>query len=225
MFSRTVDVLVADLAAIEVDESVLSIAELGHSLDIAMSDQLPEYLAAQTWLRRRLAEYLNVSASEIEFVSDERGQPSVAVPATDLVFSFAYSDWTAVLAVGFRRELGVQVYGLIDAELPAGAVGATLSPTEQARFDESINPVRIYHQFMARKESLSMATGVDKPPREVDASGLSPVTIDGYEITDLNLGDASVAAVAHMPGLELKVTLDDTTIERSTRLALAAAAV
>lgn len=226
MFSRSVDVLVADLTAVDVDESVLSVAELGYSLDIAMSDQLPEYLAAQTWLRRRLAEYLGVGAGTIEFGSDDRGKPLVASPVTDLTFSFAHSDWTAVLAVGFRSELGVQTSGVTGIELPAGAVTRSLAATEQERFDSSINPVRTFLQFMTRKEALVEATGgVDRALSEIDASGLSPVTIDGWEITDLNLGDACVAAVAHAPGMQLVVTLDDTTIERSARFTLAAASV
>jgi len=225
MFSRAVDVLVADLSAIEIDEGVLSVAELKHSLDIAMSDELPVYLAAHTWLRRRLAEYLEVPAESIEFGIGEQGKPIVEVPVTDLEFNFAYADWTGVLAVAFRRKVGVDIRAVTGAELEPGEIARTLSPTEIQRYDDALNPIRTFLQFIVRKEALAKATGdgVLDDPRSMDVSGLSPVAVDDHVITDINLGDGFVAAVASQPGLTINLTIDTTA--EGAALSFAAAAV
>ncbi len=212
MFSRAVDVFVADLSAIEIDESVLSVAELGHSLDIAMSDELPEYLAAHTWLRRRLADYLGIPAEAIDFGIGENGEPTVTTPATDLEFSLAYTDWSAILAVAFRQRLGVDVRAVTGAELQPGDIARTLAPVEMQRYNDSLSPIRTFLQFMVRKEALRKVTRNGNPddPRQLDVSGLSPVAVDEHVVTDINLGDGFVGAVAAPPGLTINLTIDTT---------------
>ena len=225
MFSRAVDVIVADLSTIEIDEGVLSVAELGHSLDIAMSEELPEYLAAHTWLRNRLADYLEVPAGDIEFGRGEHGKPAVIAPTTDLEFNLTYADRTGVLALAFRHPVGVDIRPVRGAELNPGEIARTLAPVELERYDQALNPMRTFLQFVVRKEALAKATGVGSPddPRLSDMSGLSPVTVDDYVVTDLNLGDEFVAAVASQPGLTINLTIDTTTDDDA--LSFAAAAV
>jgi phosphopantetheinyl transferase len=225
LFSRVVDVFVADLSAIEIDESVLSVAELGHSLDIAMSDQLPEYLAAHTWLRNRLAEYLDVAAGDIELGMRENGKPTVTTPATDLEFNLAYANWTGVLAVAFRHDVGVDIRSVNGVQLDPGEIARTLAPIERERFDQALNPTRTFLQFVVRKEALAKATGHGAPeePRRLDTSGLSPVEVGDHEITDLNLGDQFVAAVASQPGPTIDLTVDTTA--EDARLSFAVASV
>ena len=224
MFSRAVDVFVADLSAIDIDESVLSVAELKHSLDIAMTDQLPEYLAAHTWLRKRLADYLEVPAGEIEFGVGEHGKPSVTTPATDLQFNLAYADWTGLLAMSFRHPVGVDIQPIKGTELSPGEIARTLAPVELERYDQALDPMRTFLQFLVRKEALAKASGIGSPedPRQSDTSGLSPVTVGDQVVTDLNLGDGFVAAVASPPNLAIELTIDTTTEASALSFAVAA---
>ena len=225
MFSRAVDVVVADLSAIEIDEGVLSVAELRHSLDIAMSDDLPEYLAAHTWLRGRLADYFEIPPGEVELVASEQGKPVVVGPTTDLEFNLAYTNWMAILAVAFRHPVGVDIRSLQGVQLEPGELERSLALVELQRYDEALNPMRTFQKFMARKEALAKATGVGVPEdlRQWDMSGLSPVAMGDHVITDINLGDDFVAALASAPGLTINLTIDTTT--DTSKLPIVAAAV
>lgn len=211
MFSRAVDVLVTDLGAVDVDEDLLSVAELGRALSFGSPALLAEYLAAHTWLRRRLSEYLEFPAADIRFEDGEYGKPRIAHPATDLTFSLAYSESTAVLAVGFRRPVGVDVEGVAHAKVTPGVTERILAPAERHSFDHALDPVRTFLRFWVRKEALAKAkgVGVDDAAGATDVSGVGPVAIDGYEISDVMLGDRFAAAVAVRPGTTLRLVLDD----------------
>ncbi len=215
-----VDVMVTDLGAVDIDEDLLSVAELGRALSFGSPAMLTEYLAAHTWLRRRLAEYLDYPAEEIEFELGEYGKPRVVKPATDLRFSLAYSDLVAVLAVGFRRDMGVDIEGMDRAKVNPGVTDRVLAPAERQSLAHALDPVRTFLRFWVRKEALAKATGigVDRNMETTDVSGVGTIDVDGYEITDLMLGDRLVAAVALHPGSVLNVTFDDAMTAPGTAL-------
>lgn len=213
MFSRQVDVWVADLRGVETDESVLSVAELGRALFINPPESLCDYLAVHSWLRRRLGEYLDIPAEEIVFDVGERGKPLVVSPRTDLTFNVAYSDSMAILAVGFRREIGVDIESVATAEVSDRAVRTSLAPAEKQSYEHAVDPMRTFLRFWVRKEALAKAggAGVDRDMESTDVSGISPVAVQGYEINDVNLGDGFVAAVVAPKGSDIRVYLDDAT--------------
>jgi phosphopantetheinyl transferase len=212
MLARSVDLYVADLRSVATDEELLSAAELGHALVIAFSPALNEYLAARTWVRRRLAEYLDCDPEAIRFESDAAGRATILAPETDLTFSLGYAGRVAVLAVGFRRNVGVSVLATADVELDDGLVERVLAPPEKVRFERALNPVRAFQQFRVRKEALTAASGsyAESTLDSIDVSGLSPITVDGMEITDIHVGDDLVASVAAPLGSVVNLRIDDT---------------
>jgi 4'-phosphopantetheinyl transferase len=212
MFSRSVDVVVTDLATVEIDEDLLSVRELGCALGFGAPERLIEFLAAHTWLRLMLAGYLGCSPGEIRFDRGEHGKPVLADPASDLTFNLAYSHGAAVLAVSFRREVGVDVEGVAGANVTLETAVRSLSSAELRSYDHAIDPVRTFLGYWVRKEALAKARGlgVDRQMETTDVSGIAPVAIGGYEITDINLGDSLVAAVAAPEGSTIDLTLDDT---------------
>lgn len=211
MFTRQVDVWVADISTVEIDEDLLSVAELGRALSLGSSRLLNNYLAAHTWLRRQLGRYLDVPAGEIEFEVGEHGKPRVVNPQTDLSFSLTYSGWAAVLAVGFRNDIGVDVEEVEGAVVNPTIVANTLAPAERDSYDSAIDPVRTFLRFWVRKESLAKATGlgVDRDMVNTDVSGVAPIEVGDYEIVDMNLGEHLVAAIAVPPKTTLNISLDD----------------
>jgi len=213
MCSRQVDVWVADLRGVETDERILSVAELGRALFINSPELLCDYLAVHSWLRRRLAEYLEVSADSVVFEAGEWGKPVVVDPQTDLTFNVAYSDSMAVLAVGFRRQVGVDLESIETAEVSEHAARTSLAPGEKHSYDHAVDPVRTFLRFWVRKEALAKAggIGIGRDMESTDVSGISPVAVQGYEISDVNLGDGFVAAVAAPEGSDIRVYVDDTT--------------
>ena len=84
--------------------------------------------------------------------------------------------------------------------------------------------MRTFQQFLVRKEALAKATGDGVPAdvRKLDVSGLSPVAVDDHVITDINLGDGFVAALAAQPGLTIDLTIDTTAEGASLEFAAAA---
>ena len=210
MFGRSVDVFITDLKSVVIDEALLSVAELGHALALASSPEFNEYLAARTWLRRRLAEYLDCPAGEILFDSDTDEKPVVALPTTDLTFDLGFTDRAAVLAVGFRRDVGVAIERLSGSLPQPEDVAHTLTVAERDRYDRALEPERSYRQFCVRKTALQRASGKDTPWGAVDTTGLSPVNRDGFDITDLSLGGDLLASVAARQGSDISLTLDDT---------------
>lgn len=208
MFGRIIDVYVADLRSVLADEELLSVAELGEALSIALSPSLNPYLAVRTWLRRRLAEYLDQPAEELVFEHDDHGRLIIASPETGLDFDLDWCDHTAVLAVSFRKGVGVDMRRLDDME--HGVDSDVLAPGEQVRHERALHPARSLLQFVARKTARARAAGVvAADAMEVDTSGLSPVVVDGYLITDLDLGDDLVASVSAPEGSTVNLIIDD----------------
>ena len=209
MFSSSVDVLVADLSAVEVDEDLLSIPELGRALSFGSPVLLSEYLAVHTWLRRRLAEYLHVPAADIRFAKGEYGKPAIVSPATDLTFNLAYSGSTVALVVGFRKDVGVDVAAITGDVVEPAVLSRSLSAREKMSVLVADDVERAYLQQWVRKESLAKAQGfgVDPDMEATDLSGTSPLVASGYEITDINLGDGVVAAVATPQGTPINLSI------------------
>lgn len=209
MFSRTVDVLTADLSAVAIDEDSLGVAELGRALGIATSKSLRGYLAAHTWLRQQLGNYIGCPAGDIRFTAGEHGKPTIESPATDLSFSFSYSGGLAALAVGFRMEVGIDLEVLEGVHINTETVRRVMSHVETSAILNAPDMRREYLKLWVRKEALAKATGVGVDPdmETSNVMGLSPVVRDGFDIVDVNLGDGHVAAVAIPSGCTVDLTV------------------
>ena len=219
LFTRTVDVLTADLTTVEIDEGLLSVAELGRALQCAISPDLRPYLAAQTWLRHRLSEYLDCPADEIELRSEESGQVHVVNPETELAFALSYADGIVALAVGFRVPGGVAVEAVDGIEVDTEQVRSVLNRPEADAVFSSPDLRKEFLRLWSRKQALACALGADPGDRNV--LGLSPVTLDGWKITDINLAEEIGAAVAVPEGCSLQVALVDLDEKRTSRFAVA----
>lgn len=209
MFNRSVDVLVADLAAVDVDEDILSVAELGRALGIASPAMLRQYLAAHTWLRRRLAEYLECSPADVEFGAGEHGKPEIVSPQTDLSFNLSYSGGMAMLAVGFRVELGVDIETLEGAKVNPEMIHRVLSRPEADSVLGAPDMLKEFFKLWVRKEAMAKATGwgVDQEMTTTNVLGLSPVSRNGFDAIDVNLGEGFIAAVAVPTGCSIELTM------------------
>jgi phosphopantetheinyl transferase len=206
MFTRTVDVLTADLTTVEIDESILSVGELGRALEYSMTSELRPFLAAQTWLRQRLGEYLDCAVDEIEL--DCGGQLRITAPETDLTFDLAYADGIVALAVGFRMAVGVSVAAVGGEQLDTEMARRMLTRPEANTVFSSPDMRKEFSKLWSRKQALARALGQDpeEEPKKLSVLGLSPVKWDGFEVVDVNLGDGVAAAVAVPQGCSLAVT-------------------
>ena len=206
LFSRTVDVLTADLSTVEIDESILSVGELGRALEYSMTADLRPYLAAHTWLRQRLAEYLDCSPEEVELDSNE--QLRIVSPETDLSFDLSYAEGIVALAVGFRIAVGVNVDADNDEPVDTDKVHRVLTRPESNVVFSSPDMRKEFLKLWSRKQALARAMGRDPEdePKTMSVMGISPVEWEGFEVIDVNLGDGVAAAVAVPKGCSIAVT-------------------
>ena len=207
MFSRSVDVMTTDLTTIEVDEDLLSAAELGRALGIASPAALRQYLAAHTWLRLTLAEYLEFPPADLRFARASHGKPEVVTPETDLAFNFSYSGGRAVVACGFRMAVGVDIEAVEGAKINPDMLHRVLTVPEAHSVQEAPDMVREFLRLWVRKAALAKATGhgVDQDPSAISMLGVSPVERDGFDVTDINLREDFVAAVAVPEGCNIEL--------------------
>lgn len=221
MFSQTVDVLVTDLRGVDIDRGLLSVSELWSELGCDTATAKAQTLAANCWLRQRVAEYLRRDPGELRLAKTRSGDRAVLWPVSDLDISFAKAGWMATLAVGFRRELGVSIEAVTDGPLDEAAVLGAMTPAERQLIDRSHDPVRAFSKMRVRKEALARAlTGVVDVSK-TDVSGLAPVSVSGLEITDLHFGNDLVAAIANPSHTTLSVAIDH--VGHATQPDLAAA--
>ncbi|MEA2001901.1 MAG: hypothetical protein U9N84_08465 [Actinomycetota bacterium] len=216
MFSDSIDVLVTDLTDVQINEDLLSGPELGRAVCCASPALRDQYLAAHSWLRRRLADYLGFPAAEIEFARGEHGKPSIANPVTDLSFNLAYSGGHAVLAVGFRSDIGVDIESVEGAEINPDMLHGVFRRPETESVLAAPDRVREFLQLRVRKEALAKASGlsVEETAAASDMRGSSPIISRGIEVTDLSLGSGLICAVAAPPGSRLDLSI---VIEESAR--------
>ena len=208
MFKNSVDLFDHVIYTVEIDEDLLSVAELGRALRIARTELLRDYLAVHCWLRRTLSDYLGCPAADIRFALDEQGKPSVATPHTDLSFSLSYSGGRAAVALGFRMAVGVDLETLEGARINPEMIHRVLSRPEEHAVRDAPDQVKEFHKLWVRKEALAKAIGID-PEASIPSTtvlGLSPVTRDGFDVTDVNLAEGFVAAVAAPEGCSIELT-------------------
>ncbi len=208
LFTRTVDVLTADLTTVEIDESILSVAELGRALEFAMTPELRPYLAAHTWLRQRLAEYLDCPLEDIELEIGAQGRLGIASPATDLALDLSYGDGIVALAVGFRTHVGINIEVVADTKVDTDMVQRVLTRPEANTVFSAPDMRSEFLKLWGRKKALARAMGRDPEdePKTLSVMGLSPVKWDGFAVIDVKLGDGVVAAVAVPKGCSIALT-------------------
>ncbi len=216
MFSHSVDVLVTDLTDVQIDEDLLSGPELGRAVCCATPVLRDQYLAAHTWLRRRLADYLGFPAVEIEFDLGEHGKPSIVNPVTDLSFNLAYSGGHAVLALGFRSDIGVDIEIVEGARIDPDMLHRVFRRPETESVLAAADQIKEFLRVWVRKEAVAKASGIsiDAAVAASDVRGPSPLVSRGLEITDLNIGSGLMCAVAAPPGSRIDLSI---LIEESAR--------
>ena len=206
LFTRTVDVLTADLTTVEIDESILSVGELGRALEYAMTPAFRPYLSAHTWLRHRLSEYLDCPPDQIEFDADERF--GIVAPDTDLSIDLSYANGIVALAIGFRMAVGVNVEAAHTDPVDTDLVRRVLTKPEANAVFSAPDLRKEFLRLWSRKQALARALGRDPEdkPKSLRVMGLSPVKWDGLEVVDVNLGERVVAAVAVPQSCSIELT-------------------
>lgn len=184
------------------------------------------FLAGRVFLRRTLARLLGTHPSRFRFEAGPHGKPEIAFPAgTSLAFNLSHAGGSALLAVAWRRRIGVDLEpwnAAPDADVLAPRVLA-FAELGEFRILDPDRRIRFFLQRWTAKEALLKAAGVGLG---ADPSRISLAADGGSGF----LGDAGslglfrVQAVDELPGFVAALATDAATplgavhveIERTT---------
>lgn len=151
------------------------------------------YAHAHGAMRIILGWYLDRAGESVELEPDELGKPRVA--GTELQVSLAHANDQALVAVGRRWPLGVDIERV--RELPDAEAFklACFTERERALLDDAADESELI-KLWTRKEALLKATGegLRTAPREVEV--LTPEPRPGWQLADLTPAAGYVGAVA-----------------------------
>jgi 4'-phosphopantetheinyl transferase len=158
------------------------------------------FCACHGWLRVALARELGVAPSEVPLVAPTDHKPWVERSA--LCFSASRSGASALLAVSWSGEVGVDVEEVRDGADPLRFAARWYTPAERASVEKT--PVELRNrrclEIWTRKEAYLKATGsgltVSPASVEVAPAGPGPARIGDWVVHQLAAGSGIAAAVA-----------------------------
>jgi 4'-phosphopantetheinyl transferase len=133
------------------------------------------WIVARGILRSLLGRYLNVAASELQFVINEYGKPALAYPqGTHVHFNLSHSGELALYAFAYDRQVGIDVeYKRSDIDYEAIA-RVSFSPDEQAVLRSLPSHVKqeAFYNCWTRKEAYikALGKGLSHPLDQFDVS-------------------------------------------------------
>ena len=179
--------------------ATLSAAERGRALRLRFDAHRDRWVAARGALRAILATYLRRAPGSLELAADANGKPFLRNgdgPAP-LRFNLAHADGVALVAVGWHREIGVD----IEREAPDRAdleVARRLFAADEAVALAGM-PVplrcRAFFALWTAREAYAKAIG-----RGLEAMSDTPPT--GWTVRHLEVGPGYAAALAVERGAE-----------------------
>lgn len=134
------------------------------------------FTVARAMLRRILAGYLSTSPAELVFSYNKHGKPEL-VNASSLQFNLSHSGDLAILAVGKKFPLGIDVE-FFSARPYEGIGNHLFSASEQQglfKVDDTLKPLAFFH-IWAQKEAFIKACGLGLayPTQSFDVPILPP---------------------------------------------------
>jgi 4'-phosphopantetheinyl transferase len=151
-----------DLSSAQLDgfRQILSPGELDRSARFHFEVHRSRYLAAHGWLRRILGGYLSVGPRELIFEEGPQGKPALA-GATELQFNMAHSEDLALIGIGRRFQLGVDLERVRPLPDAAELVARFFCKRESEVFQRLSEPEKpgAFFNLWTRKEAWLKATG------------------------------------------------------------------
>jgi 4'-phosphopantetheinyl transferase len=164
------------LNAIHHLQSTLSPKECERAERFHFAKDRRHWIVARGILRLLLGRYLNVAASELQFVINEYGKPALAhLPqGTHVHFNLSHSGELALFAFAYDRQVGIDVeYKRSDVDYE-GIARISFSSIEQAVLRSLPNEVmqEAFYNCWTRKEAYikALGKGLSHPLDQFDVS-------------------------------------------------------
>lgn len=160
------------------------------------------FIRARWGLRRVLAGYLGIGASDVGFELGAKGKPRLGLGLDHRIrFNVSHSSGLGLVAVSREHEVGVDIerirFGL-DVSAIASRVFSPEEIERLSRIAPDWRPAEFFRLWV-RHEAAGKCRGVglEEPPQEYH----------GVTLVDFDVGDAYAAAVAVASGAETRPTL------------------
>jgi 4'-phosphopantetheinyl transferase len=192
-------------------------AERSRAAALRFDDLRRRYVAAHTFLRAALAEWVGVAPLDLVFARGAFGKPHLVLgQAPD--FSFSHSEGTAYLAVDPAGPIGVDVELARPIRDPLGSARLVFSASEQATLRELRVPARdeAFLVTWTRKESWVKAVGVGLAGGDLRGTHVGaarePVEIEGLFVQSLPPSDGEIVAITSKTRFRAPVDIEDGTV-------------
>jgi 4'-phosphopantetheinyl transferase len=176
------------------DVAVLSRDERQQATRFRSQRDASRFVARRAFVRRVLAERLDVAPGAVPLILGEHGRPVLADGAVR--FSAAHSDGLAVVAVVDDGEVGVDVERMRDDVRLRDLAGRVLTTAEAAAVTDQVS---LFTYWTVKEACLKAAgTGFQRPATSVEVvvDG-DDVRVDGWHVTRLRAPrDGFMAALA-----------------------------
>lgn len=173
------------------------------------------WITSRAALRLILSNYTRIPANELRFIAGNNGKPYLdhAQNSNGLSFNFSDSSELALLAVGWNRELGVDVERIREIERATEIAARRFAPDAAAELARAADKdrSRVFLQSWARHEALLKARAgtIWNPGGERTASSSNPHSYTAqFSVCDLDTGDDYVSALAAQ-GADWSVIIQD----------------
>ncbi len=164
------------------------------------------FIATRAVRRKLLANYLNRSPGELQFVCNSNGKPALAGDNEWLHFNVSHSAGLALYAISREREVGIDVERLRPDMRVEDIAERYFSPQELAEFRDAPSTERVsaFFNCWTRKEAYvkALGTGLSVSLQEfsVPVTGYNPISLLDVQRRDwllrpLELGPEYAAAV------------------------------
>ena len=185
--------LKVEAEAVYASAALLSDGERQRASRFAFDRDRNRFIVARAWLRRLLAERLDVEPGSVEFAYGPRGKPALAGPLADsgLRFNVSHSDDLAVYAFSRGREIGVDVEAVRAMPDGDGIAARFFSHRENEAYlalDARDRPLGFFN-WWTRKEAFIKALG----------DGLYH-PLDSFDVSLAPGEPAEILRIGHVPG-------------------------
>lgn len=197
--------------------SILPAGELARAERYADAGKRGAWITSRAVLRLLLAHYTQTPANELLFVAGKNGKPYLdnSQNQQGLTFNFSDSGDMALLAVGWNREVGVDVEQVRAVERASEIAARRFSSETAAELSRAAEgeKSRVFLQNWARHEALLKARAGtiwnpegDRANRTFPATELNEQVSGPFSVRDLDTGAGYVGALAaEGEGWSLKV--------------------
>lgn len=192
-------------------------AERARAAALRFDELRRRYVAAHTFLRAALADWVGAAPEDLAFARGAFGKPRLACRVAP-EFNLSHSEGTAYLAVDPSAPIGVDVELTRPMRDPLGSARLVFSPSEQAALRELEARARdeAFLVTWTRKESWVKAVGAGLARSDLRATHVGvdrgPVEIGGFFVQSLPPANGEIVAITSKTMVRAPVDIADGTM-------------